>query len=102
MNELSILFVLGGLPKVNTRAQQPVGCLFLINWYRGPDLNRYVRNGHQILSLACLPIPPPRHKLLRNVYQFRHSPTKTNYFKRYSKHKGYRPFKVNGFNCTIR
>jgi sortase A len=25
-------------------------------------LNRHVRNGHQILSLACLPIPPSRHK----------------------------------------
>lgn len=26
-------------------------------------------NGHQILSLACLPIPSPRHKMLNNVYQ---------------------------------
>ena len=42
MNEPSILFALGGLSKVNAHAQQPVGCLFLISWYRGPDLNRYV------------------------------------------------------------
>ncbi len=29
--------------------------------YLGRDLNPHDRNGHRILSPACLPIPPPRH-----------------------------------------
>ena len=36
-------------------------------WCRGPDLNRYGRNSRQILSLLRLPIPPPRHQLLKMV-----------------------------------
>ncbi len=33
----------------------------VLTLYPGSDLNRYVRNGHRILSPACLPIPPPGH-----------------------------------------
>ena len=32
-------------------------------WYREPDLNRHGQKVHKILSLACLPIPPSRHKI---------------------------------------
>ena len=37
-------------------------------WYREPDLNRHERNAHQILSLACLPIPPSRQIVVLAIY----------------------------------
>lgn len=37
-------------------------------WYREPDLNRHERSAHQILSLACLPIPPSRQIVLLAIY----------------------------------
>lgn len=37
-------------------------------WYREPDLNRHERSAHQILSLACLPIPPSRQITVLAIY----------------------------------
>ena len=37
-------------------------------WYREPDLNRHERSAHQILSLACVPIPPSRQIVLLAIY----------------------------------
>ena len=37
-------------------------------WYREPDLNRHERSAHQILSLACLPIPPSRQIMVLAIY----------------------------------
>ena len=37
-------------------------------WYREPDLNRHERSAHQILSLACLPIPPSRQIVVLAIY----------------------------------
>ncbi len=34
---------------------------YFLKLYLGRDLNPHDRNGHGILSPACLPIPPPRH-----------------------------------------
>ena len=34
----------------------------LVAQYPGRDLNPHSRNGHRILSPACLPVPPPGHK----------------------------------------
>ncbi len=31
--------------------------------YPGSESNRYGRNGHRILSPACLPVPPPGQSL---------------------------------------
>ena len=37
--------------------------------YPGWDLNPYDRNGHRILSPACLPIPPPGQQEDKNPLQ---------------------------------
>ena len=41
-----------------------VRCSVILLWYREPDLNRHERSAHQILSLACLPIPPSRQTIV--------------------------------------
>ena len=45
-----------------------VRCSVILLWYREPDLNRHERSAHQILSLACLPIPPSRQIVLLAIY----------------------------------
>ncbi len=34
--------------------------------YPEPESNRHDRNGHRILSPACLPVPPPGHRHCKN------------------------------------
>ena len=34
--------------------------------YPEPESNRHDRNGHRILSPACLPVSPPGHRLIFN------------------------------------
>ena len=36
-------------------------------WCPGPDLNRHDRIDREILSLLCLPIPPPGHRATTDV-----------------------------------
>jgi hypothetical protein len=46
--------------------------------YPGSESNRYGRNGHRILSPACLPVPPPGHLGISDFeisnFQFENSP----------------------------
>ena len=54
--------------------------LFCI-WYREPDSNRHIRNGHQILSLACLPFHHRGTRCKTNGYHSATRPTITNFLK---------------------
>ena len=47
------------------------GCKYLIySQYPGRDLNPHNRNGHRILSPACLPVPPPGQYSEEHFLQF--------------------------------
>jgi hypothetical protein len=43
--------------KISTIEKRDIYCLFFL-WCAERDLNPHDRNGQEILSLSCLPIPP--------------------------------------------